>query len=63
MINPTEKIEMTRMYYATQFNGKPYKYYNDDFYSTPIRLGKMYLNKYNNKKYQFTINPFKAKVT
>lgn len=60
MINPNETIIMTTIKYAPQFNGKTSKYYDYDFFVTPIRLGKMYLNKYTNKKYQFTINPFKA---
>lgn len=62
MIYPNKKLEIAVTEYMTQIDGKPHKYYDDDFFLTPISLGKMYLNKYTNKKYQFTINPFKARI-
>ena len=62
MINPTETIIMTTIKYVPQFSGKASKCYDADFFIPPVRLGKMYLNKYTNKKYQFTINPFKVEA-
>ena len=60
MINQNEKLEITTTGYLPQFNGNIYKYYNANFFVISESLKKIYLNKYANKKYQFTINPFKA---
>lgn len=62
MINPTRNIEIKLAELVTQFNFEASKRYDSKFYITKIRLEKIYLNKYANKKYQFTINPFKAEV-
>ena len=60
MINPTETIIMTTIKYVPQFSGKASKCYDAVFFTTPVRLMKMYLNKYTTKNYQFTQHLFKA---
>ena len=62
MINPTEEIKITEMYYAPQFNCKPYGYCNIYFRVTPVSLETMYIIKYVGRDYQFATNPFKARV-
>ena len=62
MINPTEEIEITAMYYAPQFNCKPYGYCNIYFRVTPVSLETMYIIKYVGRDYQFALHPFKARV-
>ena len=60
MINPTKKIEIAVTEYITQIDGKPHKYYNNEFYVTIIRLKRMYENEYARKGYHSAIQPFKA---
>ena len=62
MINPTKEIEMTAMAYATQLNFKASKHYDSTFHIIPVRLGKMYLNKYATRGYYMDTQPFKAVV-
>ena len=62
MINPTEEIEITAMYYAPQFNCKPYVYCNIYFSVTPVSLETMYIIKYVGRDYQSALHPFKARV-
>ena len=61
MINLTKEIELTATLYKPQFNCKPYRYYNYNFFSTTVHLKDMYLNKYARKEYDSTLNPFKAR--
>ena len=62
MINPTEEIEMTAMAYITQFNFKASKHYDSDFHIIPVRLEKMYLNKYATKGFYVDKQPFKVVI-
>ena len=62
MINPTKEIEITTTAYATQLNFKVFRYYNSDFHIIPVRLEKMYLNKYSTKRFFADTQPFKAVV-
>lgn len=62
MINPTKEIEMTAMAYVTQFNFKASKHYNPDLYVIPVRLEKIYLNKYATKGYYIDKQPFKVVI-
>lgn len=62
MINPTKKIEITLTEYITQIDLKPYKYYNEDFFVTIIRLKRMYENEYTRKGSYSAIQPFKART-
>ena len=62
MINTTEEIEMTSMYYAPQFCCKTYRYCNIYFSVTPVSLETMYIIKYVGRDYQFALHPFKARV-
>ena len=62
MINPTEEIEITTMYYAPQFNCTPYRHCNIYFPVTPVSLETMYIIKYVGRDYQFALHPFKARV-
>ena len=62
MINPTEEIEMTAMAYVTQFDFKVFKHCDSKFYIIPVRLEKMYLNKYATKGFYVDKQPFKAVI-
>ena len=61
MINTTEEIEITAMYYAPQFGCKTYRYCNIYFSITTVSLETMYINKYARRDYPFATNPFKAR--
>ena len=62
MINPTKGIEMTAMAYATQFDFKVSRHFDSNFHIIPVRLEKMYLNKYATKGFYADIQPFKVVV-
>ena len=62
MINPTQRIEMTAMEYASQFNHNTYKYYNYDIYLNRASVEKMYKNKYARQDYSSALHPFKVDV-
>ena len=62
MIYPNKKLEIAVTEYMTQIDGKPQKYYNDEFYVTVIRLKRMYENEYARKDYRSAIQPFKVRV-
>ena len=62
MINPTEEIEMKAMAYVTQFDFKASKHFDYNFHIIPVRLEKMYLNKYATKGYYVDKQPFKAVI-
>ena len=62
MINLNEPLEITAMAYVTQFGFKALKHYDSDFHIIPVRLEKMYLNKYATKGYYVDKQPFKAVI-
>ena len=62
MIYPTKKIKVTAIRYAQQFIGKPYRYYNTDFFVTRANLKEIYIFKYNKGEYQPSLNPLKVRV-
>ena len=62
MINPNEQLEITAMAYVTQFDFKVSKHFDSNFHIIPVRLEKMYLNKYATKGFYADIQPFKAVV-
>ena len=61
MININETLQITVMIYITQFNSKLSKHYNSNFYTIPVSLEIMYLNKYDTKGYYINHHPFKAR--
>ena len=62
MINLNEQLEIKAMAYATQFNFKVSKHFDSNFHIIPVRLGKMYLNKYATKGFYVDKQPFKAVI-
>ena len=62
MINPNEQLEIKAMAYVTQFDFKVSKHFDSNFYIIPVRLEKMYLNKYATKGFYADRQPFNAVV-
>ena len=61
MINPNGQLEITAMAYVTQFDFKVSKHFDSNFHIIPVRLEKMYLNKYTGKGCIYVTNPFKVR--
>ena len=62
MINPNEQLEITAMAYVTQFDFKVSKYFDSNFHIIPVRIEKMYLNKYATKGFYVDKQPFKVVI-
>ena len=62
MINPNEQLEITAMAYVTQLDFKESKHFDSNFHRIPVRLEKMYLNKYATKGFYVDKQPFKAVI-
>ena len=62
MINPTKKIEMTAASYLPQSMLNTYEYHNYDFYITKGGFKEICVKKYDGKRYQFSLHPFKMVV-
>ena len=62
MINPTKKIKMATTQYLPQFRSSTYEYHNYDFYTTTVGFKEMYVKKYDWKRYQFSLHPFKVVI-
>lgn len=62
MINPNEPLEIKAMAYVTQFDFKISKHFDSNFYIIPVRLEKMYLNKYTTKGFYADRQPFEVVI-
>ena len=61
MINPIKTLETTEIVYLPQLMSSYCKYCNCNFHIIPVRLRKMYLNKYTGKGCIYVTNPFKVR--
>ena len=62
MINPNEQLEIKAMAYVTQFDFKVFKHFDSNFHIIPVRLEKMYLNKYATKGFYADRQPFEVVI-